>query len=141
MIDGRRNLDAYLAAYGAMGPDRLDVFDPVCDPDVRFVDPFNDLRGLERFKDVYRHMYETLEDPRFTIHDSAVGEKAGYIRWHFDFGLRGRAMTIDGMSEVAFGPDGKVVAHIDHWDAGAQVYGRVPVLGAAVGLVRRKLAV
>jgi steroid Delta-isomerase len=140
MIDGRRNLDAYLAAYDAMGPDRLDVFDGVCDPDVRFVDPFNDLHGLERFKDVYRHMYAGLDDPRFTIVDSAVGEKAGYIRWRFHFALRGRDMTIDGMSEVFFGPDGKVVAHIDHWDAGGQVYARAPVLGAVIRWVRGKLA-
>ncbi|WPZ36876.1 nuclear transport factor 2 family protein [Thalassobaculum sp. OXR-137] len=140
MIDGRRNLDAYLKAYEVMGPDNLDVFDTVCDPDVRFVDPFNDLRGVERLKDVYREMYDTLDNPRFTIHDSAVGEKAGYIRWQFDFALRGREMSIDGMSEVAFGPDGRVVAHVDHWDSGSQVYARIPVLGAAIGLVRRRIA-
>lgn len=141
MTDGRRNLDAYLAAYEAMGPDRLDVFDEVCDPDVRFVDPFNDVQGLDRLKGVYRHMYATLENPRFTILDSAVGAAAGYIRWRFDFSLRGRPMTIDGMSEVAFGADGRVTSHIDHWDAGAQVYARVPVLGALIRWVRARLAV
>jgi hypothetical protein len=140
MIDTRTNLDAYLAAFAAMGPDRLDVFDAVCDPDVRFVDPFNDVRGIERFKHVFRHMYATLDDPRFTVLDSAVGGTAGYIRWHFDFGLRGRPMTIDGMSEVGFGPDGRVIAHIDHWDAGSQVYARVPVLGALIRWVRGRLA-
>ena len=141
MIDGRRNLDAYLAAYDAMGPDNLDVFDAVCDPDVRFVDPFNDLRGVERLKDVYRDMYASLDRPRFTIHDSAVGEKAGYIRWSFDFGLRGREMSVDGMSEVAFGPDGRVVAHVDHWDSGSQVYARIPVLGTVIGWVRKRIAI
>lgn len=136
----RAALDAYLAAFDAMGPDRLDVFDAVCDPDIRFVDPFNDVRGLDLFKGVFRHMYETLEEPRFTITDSAVGDRAGYIRWHFDFVMRGRVMTIDGMSEVAFGPDGRVTEHVDHWDAGAQVYGRVPVLGSIIALVRRRLS-
>ncbi|MDF1791834.1 MAG: nuclear transport factor 2 family protein [Thalassobaculaceae bacterium] len=141
MTDMRAHLDAYLAAFEAMGPDRLDVFDTVCDPDIRFVDPFNDVHGLDRFKAVFRHMYASLGQPRFTVRDSAVGERAGYIRWHFDFVLNGRAMTIDGMSEVGFGPDGRVTAHIDHWDAGGQVYARVPVLGALVRWVRGKLAV
>ena len=137
----RPHLDAYLAAFDAMAPDRLDVFDAVCDPDVRFVDPFNDVRGLARFKDVFRHMYASLENPRFTVRDSAVGEKAGYIRWHFEFAVKGRGMTIDGMSEVGFGPDGRVIAHIDHWDAGGQVYAKVPVIGALVRWVKNKLAV
>lgn len=141
MIDGRKHLDSYLSAFEAMGPGRLDVFDDVCDPDVRFADPFNDIRGLDGFKNVFWHMYATLDDPRFTIRDSAVGAKAGYIRWTFEFGLRGRAMTIDGMSEVEFGSDGRVTAHVDHWDAGSQVYARVPVVGALVRWVRNRLAV
>ena len=140
MTDMRQSLDAYLAAYEAMGPDRLDVFDPVCAPDVRFVDPFNDLRGLDKLKAVYREMYETLENPRFTILDNAVGAKAGYIRWRFDFRFKGSDRVIDGMSEVFFGVDGKVSAHIDHWDSGSQVYAHIPVLGALIRMVQKKIA-
>lgn len=140
MTDMRASLDAYLAAFEAMTPERLDVFDAVCAPDVRFADPFNDVTGLDRFKDVFRHMYDTLDGPRFVILDSAVGSRAGYIRWRFEFFMRRRAMTIDGMSEVEFGPDGRVTCHIDHWDAGGQVYARIPVIGALVRWVRGRLA-
>lgn len=140
MTEMRTALDAYMAAFDAMGPDRLDVFDAVCDPDIRFVDPFNDVRGLDRFKGVFWDMYQTLDQPRFTIVDSALGDRAGYIRWHFEFAMRGRAMAIDGMSEVVFGPDGRVVEHIDHWDSGSQVYGRIPVLGSIIGFVRRRFS-
>jgi len=140
MSDRRAALDAYLAAFEAMTPDNLDVFDAVCAPDVRFVDPFNDVRGIGRFKDVFRHMYATLQDPRFEVLDTAIGARAAYLRWRFDFAVRGRAMSVEGMSEVAFDADGKVSAHIDHWDAGEQVYGRVPVIGALVRWVRGRLA-
>jgi hypothetical protein len=135
----RAHLDAYLAAIEAMTPGTLDVFDAVCAPDVRFVDPFNDVRGLDRFKRIFRHMYDTLEDPRFTVLDSTVGARASYVRWRFDFAVRGRTMSIDGMSELTFGSDGRLVEHVDHWDAG-QIYARVPVIGALVRWVRGKLA-
>lgn len=136
----RMALDAYIDVFEAISPDRLDVFDTVCDRDVRFVDPFNDVRGLDRFKDVFRHMYATLEEPRFTILDTAVGDNAGYIRWQFDFVLRGEAVRIGGMSEVLFGADGLVKEHIDHWDSSIQVYGRIPILGAIVRWVRGRLS-
>ncbi len=133
-------LDAYIAAFEALTPDGLDVFDGLCTPDVRFVDPFNDVHGLGPLKAVFRHMFETLSEPRFRIIDRACGGRAGYIRWHFSFTLRGEAMTVDGMSEVLFDPDGRVTAHIDHWDASTTVYGRLPLIGAVIRWVRRRLS-
>lgn len=135
----RAHLDAYVAAFETLTPETLDVFDTICAPDVRFVDPFNDVRGLDRFKAVFRHMYATLDDPRFEVLDTAIGERAAYLRWRFEFAARGRPMSIEGMSEVAFGADGRVREHIDHWDAGGQVYAALPVIGALVRWVRGRL--
>jgi hypothetical protein len=137
----RGHLDAYLAAFDAMRPDDLSVFDAVCHPEVRFVDPFNDVRGLERFKAVFGHMYATLSDPRFTVIDTALGADAAYLRWRFDFAVKGRPMVIDGMSEVKFAPDGRVLEHIDHWDAGGQVYAKLPLIGLIIRWVQRKLGI
>ena len=44
------------------------------------------------------------------------------------------------MSEVTLAEDGRVLAHIDHWDPAAQLYERVPVLGAVLRMIRRRLA-
>jgi len=35
----------------------------------------------------------------------------------------------EGMSDVHFAPDGRVADHQDHWDAAAQFYGRLPLVG------------
>jgi hypothetical protein len=50
-------------------------------------------------------------------------------------------MVIDGMSEVKFAPDGRVLEHIDHWDAGGQVYAKLPLIGLIIRWVQRKLGI
>ena len=45
------------------------------------------------------------------------------------------------MSEIRFAPDGRVRAHIDHWDASREVYRKLPVLGWLIGLVAARLKV
>lgn len=133
-------LETWGRFWEGLTPDGVAELSRLCAPDIRFVDPFNDLIGVERLEALLLHMFRTLGQPRFVVDDSAMGRDAGYLRWRFFATLRGRPITLEGMSEVRFDADGKVILHRDHWDAGAQVYGRVPVLGAAVRLVRRRLS-
>ena len=136
----QERLDAYLEAFETLSPEGLDVFDGLCAEDVRFVDPFNDVHGIDAFKAVFSHMYVTLAEPRFEVTDRACSARAGYARWRFDFRMRGQPMSIEGMSEIAFDDRGRVIAHIDHWDAGVAVYSRLPVIGPMVRWVRRRLS-
>jgi hypothetical protein len=49
-------------------------------------------------------------------------------------------VTIPGMSEILFGPDGRALRHFDYWDAG-RVYEMVPLLRGLIHLVRRRLSI
>ncbi len=130
----------YADAYEALAPDTIAGLCALVAPDVRFRDPFSDFAGRERLAAVFRHMFEGLSQPSFTVTDIAVGDRAAYLRWDFTFGYRGRAFRIEGMSEVRFGADGLVCEHLDHWDSGSQVYLHVPVLGRIIAFIRRRLA-
>jgi len=130
----------YADAYEALAPDTIAGLCALVAPDVRFRDPFSDFAGRERLAAVFRHMFEGLSEPSFTVTDIAAGDRAAYLRWNFTFGYRGRAFCIEGMSEVHFGADGLVTKHLDHWDSGSQVYLHVPVLGRIIAFIRRKLA-
>ena len=130
----------YGDAYEALAPDTIDALCALVAPDVRFRDPFSDFAGRERLAAVFRHMFEGLSEPSFTVTDIAVGDHAAYLRWDFTFSYRGRGFRIEGMSEVRFGEDGLVSEHLDHWDSGSQVYLHVPVLGRVIAFIRRKLA-
>jgi steroid delta-isomerase len=133
-------LDAWADCWEGLTPDNVASLRGLCAPDIRFVDPFNDLVGVERLEALLLHMFQTLENPRFKVEDRAMGREAGYLRWRFTAVLRGRPIALEGMSEVHFDASGKVTLHRDHWDASTQVYGRIPVLGAAIRLVRRLLS-
>lgn len=132
-----------LARWGAfwenLSPATIACARELCRDDLRFIDPFNDLTGIDRLEALLVHLFQTAGNPRFVVEDLAMGNRAGYLRWRFQATIAGRPIMLDGMSEVRF-EDGKVSLHRDHWDAGAQVYGRVPVLGAAIRLIRSRLS-
>lgn len=145
MSDPRQEgLANWAALFERLTPERIGEFADLCVPDVRFRDPFNDVRGIDALNRVFQDMFESCENPRFEILDIALGAQAGYLRWRFRFKLRrmrGQEWEIDGMSEIHLDAAGRVTAHLDHWDSGTQFYGRLPVLKRLIGLVRRRLSV
>ncbi|MGA0609372.1 nuclear transport factor 2 family protein [Caldimonas sp. KR1-144] len=120
---------------------RLDALHEIYAAEARFIDPFNDANGLDAIRRVYAHMYEQLEQPRFRIQLAALEQDAALVLWTFSFRRRGRAQTerIDGTSELRFGADGRLLLHRDHWDP-QPVYDMVPLLGAALRWLRRRLS-
>lgn len=134
-------VDAYVAFFESLSPDTLARLDALCAPEVRFRDPFNDVVGRSHFRAVLEKMFADAIEPQFRISDRALSGRVCYLRWQFTARTRRtrRALTIDGMSEVHFGMDGNVTAHIDHWDA-TSIYEIVPLLGALIRMVKRRLA-
>jgi limonene-1,2-epoxide hydrolase len=105
-----------------------------------FKDPFNDVHGVDAITRVFRHMFDTLEAPRFRIRQ-AIGTGADVVlTWDFDFALRGRALFIHGASHLRFDVQGRIVLHRDYWDAAEELYERLPVLGWLMRALRRRLA-
>jgi len=138
------NLRRYTEFFERLSPDCLSQLSTVMTEDVHFVDPFNDVAGLDQVEAIFRHMFENLDHVQFTVTRSAItgeSDTAGLIRWELRSMLNGQPYNIVGMSELEFAADGRVNVHIDHWDAGQQFYERIPVVGALLRLIRRRLAV
>jgi len=136
-------LQDYVAFFEILTPDSLHRLRELCTPDVHFRDPFNDSRGIKPFQAALAKMFEDLTEPRFTVTDQAVGNQACYLRWIFTFGSKrppNGCRRIEGISEIHLNAAGKVTAHIDHWDAGGQIYEQVPLLGSLVRMIRRQLS-
>jgi len=131
----------YIRFWETLTPDGLGALRALATPGMRFADPFNDISGVERVVAMLARMFDELDAPRFEVLDRAASGRIWYLRWRFVARPKGRATpwTIEGMSEVHYDAAGRVAAHLDHWDAGSQFYGRLPVLGWLIGLVRRRL--
>ncbi|WP_326542238.1 nuclear transport factor 2 family protein [Pseudorhodoferax sp.] len=104
-----------------------------------FRDPFNEVRGLAAVRRVFEHMFETLEAPRFEVLDAFGSGEQAFLTWNFRFRLRGREMQIHGSSHLKLAPDGKVIYHRDYWDAAEELWERVPLLGALLRRLKRRL--
>lgn len=134
---------AYIRFYETMTPESLAHLADVVSPDIHFVDPFNDVVGVDDMRRILQKMFADLAEPRFAVTHCAWDGALCFLRWRFTALSKdkGESWTIDGMSELRFAPDGRVASHIDHWDAGRQFYERLPLLGGILRFIRRRLAV
>ena len=143
MTDPR--LEAYVDYFESLSPATLNHIGRVMTDDVYFADPFNDVTGIDATRDIFAHMFRDLDGARFTVTHAAVSSRdnsAGLLRWRLDATVKksGNPLTIEGMSEIRFAADGRVRAHVDHWDAGRQIYEQVPLLGAILRRIRARLS-
>ena len=98
---------------------------------------------MEALKPVFRHMFETLHEPRFTILETVMQDGRAVLVWDFDFRIKslepGKARRIHGASHIRFAPDGRVAYHRDYWDAAGELYAWLPVIGPVVRWLGRRL--
>jgi len=134
-------VDRYVAFMQGLGPDALDRLDEGLTEDARFCDPFNDVTGLPAVRRVFAHTYRMLRDVEIEVTDRAITGDRCYLRWvfHYRMARSPRRWSVVGVSELHFAPDGRVSAHIDHWDAAGQIYEKLPVLGPILRRIRRRL--
>ncbi len=107
---------------------------------VRFKDPFNDVRGIEAMRAVLQHMFDNVGPVRFDIHRCLGEGEHCLMQWSFHGCLRGADWQFDGASSVRFDESGLVVEHVDYWDAGEASYEKLPGLGAVIRWLRLRIA-
>lgn len=144
-LNFQRQLEDYCAYFERLSGRSVRLLEKMAAPEIRYIDPFHDVRGIEAMGAVLKNLYDRkLERPSLKITNTAWG-KDGYtvfLRWNFSFMPKGKReeWLIEGVSEIVFGPDGKIVLHHNHWDSGSQAMAHVPFLGRAWIWFRRLAA-
>jgi len=139
-------LQNYVAAFENLTADNLETNLGKCfSAEVYFKDPFNAVTGRTETLGIFKHMFATVDNPKFTVISAAQDLKNPHIAmlyWQFDFVLPSNKSPqhIDGMSRITFNHSGLVTEHIDYWDAGEQVYAKVPLLGWGIRQVAKRLS-
>lgn len=105
-----------------------------------FKDPFNEVTGLDSIRRVFTHMYRQVSEPRFCVTDRLISENGAMLIWDFNFRLGRRAIVVRGATHLRFNGRGKVTYHRDYWDTAEELYGKLPILGAVMRLLRSRLA-
>ena len=110
-------------------------------PDARFKDPFNEVQGPAAISTVFEHMFRTLDAPRFVVTTQIVQGPQAMLTWDFRFNFKGelRTRTVRGATHLHFDDQGRVRLHRDYWDAAEELYEQLPVLGALMRWVKRRV--
>lgn len=126
--------------FESISPASLGTLSSVYSEQARFKDPFNDVTGLPGIERVFAHMFETVQNPRFVVrHTMTQGEHA-WLTWDFLIDRPDGTLTVHGATQLTFAPDGRVSVHRDYWDTAEELYAKLPVLGALVRWLTRKLS-
>jgi ketosteroid isomerase-like protein len=141
-------MDAALDYLGHLSPELLAHLGEHYTADARFKDPFQEVWGLEAVRAVYAHMFETLEQPRFVITSRVQDGAACFVTWDFEFAVTswqgGRAQCIKGASQLLMRQEHgvwRIASHRDYWDAAEELYEKIPLLGALMRWLKRRVAV
>jgi hypothetical protein len=112
------------------------------DPQVRFKDPFKDVRGLAEIKHIFEHMFVSLEAPRFIITGQIVQGQQCFLTWEFRFKFRNfqreAEQTILGGSHLQFSDQGLITLHRDYWDAAEELYEKLPLVGSLMRWLKKR---
>jgi hypothetical protein len=120
----------------------VDAFRDIYAEDVVFKDPFNEVKGVEAVYEVFAHMYENLDNPRFVITEYIDTQDITYVKWDFMFTFKGekKEQCFEGVSRLALNESDRVSLHTDYWDAAEHIYEKMPVVGSLLRFVKRKIA-
>ncbi len=132
-----------VALYESLSPAALAQLGTIYTDDCRFKDPFNDVQGVAAIRRIFEHMYATLDEPRFVVHERVAQGEQCFLTWDFVFRLKsGRRpeITVRGSSHLVLAADGRIRVHRDYWDVAEELYEKLPVLGALMRWLRRRMA-
>ena len=122
-------INNYLNLFSNLNKENIKKFDDLVVKDIIFIDPFNNIKGLDNFKNIFYHMFDTVEKPKFDIVDYAQNKDHIFLKWKMTFYAFKASQTIEGMSDITLNKEGKVISHLDYWDSLNGIFIKLPFLG------------
>ncbi len=100
-------------------------------------------RGAAQIEAYFLKTSEAMKEYHVTIDDVSRSGPDHYVRWTMVVSApaldKGRPVHSIGISQVRFNAEGKVVLHQDFWDSGEAFFGRLPVAGGIISVIRKRL--
>ena len=119
----------------------IDDFRTIYDAQVRFKDPFNEVKGIDAVHRIFAHMYRNLDAPKFTITEYIEKADVAYVKWEFHFSFKNVVTEemFEGVSRLVIDEEDRVVEHVDYWDAAEHMYEKMPLIGSLLRMIKRKI--
>ena len=132
-------VERFKRLFNTLGADNIAGLEDVYSPDIRFIDPFGAVDGLDDLRVYFEKVYSNVTACRFEFGDVLISDNNACVEWTMHLShprlRRGRKLTVQGVSRLTISED-RVQFHRDYFDAGELLYENLPVLGSAIRLVR-----
>ena len=125
----KKLIEQYIDLFSNLTVCSINQFDEIVDKDVEFIDPFNRVKGIENFKNIFYHMFKNIKDPKFVIIDYSINKRRTYLKWEMSFFAFKSNQTIIGISEINCNEKGKIISHHDYWDSLNGIFIKLPFIG------------
>ena len=106
-------------------------------------DNLNEVHGASAIEAHLATSLEGLSAIEVDFHDTARADSDWFLRWTMRTtfrSLRGGAKVVtSGVTHLRFDGEGRVLIHRDFWDAATGVYEHIPVLGAGIRAIKRRI--
>lgn len=140
----KEGIERFTDFFGDLREDRVKAkVRDVYSADVRFNDTLKSIRGVEALEHYLVETARSVESCKVDIEEVVPTPEGVYVRWRmhilFKKFRKGEVQSSIGVSHLRFDKEGKVAYHQDYWDSGANLFEKVPVLGAGIRAVKRRL--
>ena len=134
--------EKFIDFYKDLGLHSIDKLAGIYHQNVRFVDPVGEHNGLEQVEHYFTHLLNSTQSCEFAVTSLLSEDRMALARWqmkmrHPTIG-KGKEVVLDGVSELII-EDGRIKQQTDFYDMGTMIYEHLPVLGALVRFVKRKM--
>jgi hypothetical protein len=140
---GALALERIVHFFETLTPQSVADLPQIYDPHARFKDPFNEVSGVAAITRIFEHMFVTLDRPRFVVTQRIRQGEQCFLTWEFRFYFKGHKQgteqVILGASHLVLSNTGLITLHRDYWDAAEELYEKLPLLGALMRWVKRRV--
>ena len=131
----------YRAYLETLTADQVEALGNYVAEDVRFSDPFHDVVGVKEMSAIFTRVFCNVDQAAFKVLEHATDNSEIYFfRWDLTGKLNGKDWRVEGLTQLTFSSDGKVVCHREFLDAASQFYERFPIIGPLLRYCRRRIA-
>lgn len=128
--------------FESLNPERVGDLKRYYSDTARFKDPFNEVQGHDAIEKIFRHMYQSLTQPRFVITGQVVDGDQAFLSWEFRFKFKRfdthTEQVILGTSHLVLDAQQRISVHRDYWDAAEELYEKLPWVGALMRWLKRR---
>ncbi|HWS25201.1 MAG TPA: nuclear transport factor 2 family protein [Xanthomonadales bacterium] len=131
--------------FSDFSPDKVErLVDQTYAADVWFNDTLKTLHGRDALRSYLKHSAQAVQSCRVEILDTLSNDRGDYyVRWTMVIRFKrfkpGEDTQTIGMSHLRFDRDGLVRLHQDYWDSSAGLFEHIPLLGAAIRAIKRRV--